>query len=111
LLGKSENMFFESRLNNDPAEEPDLAEPRNGDAFPYRDEPCTSKLLTKTLTKVIKPLNLSKLEFEEKRESNVNQKEVCSDHGNEGLRTEDVESAVINVSNCRTCILDRLKTC
>lgn len=57
-------MFFAPRLKNDQVEEPDLAEPRNGDVFSHPSELWASKLSAKTFTKITETLDLSNLEPE-----------------------------------------------
>jgi retron-type reverse transcriptase len=111
LFGKAENMFFEPKLKNDQAEEPDLGEPRNGDVFSHCHESWTSELLAKTLTKITETLDLSNLEPEQNHRLKGNKEEVCITHGNGGPEIQNVEAVLIDVSNCRICILDKLKTC
>lgn len=104
-------MFSRPKLKNYQVEEPDLAEPRNGDVFSHFSELLTSKLSAKTLTKITETLDLSNLESKRSPKSKGYKEKVCINHSNGGPDVQDTESVFVNVSNCRTRILDILKTC
>lgn len=104
-------MFSIPKLKNDQVEEPDLAEPRNGVVFSHSSELWTSKLSAKTFTKITETLDLSNLEPKRNLKSKGYKEKVCLNHSNGGPNIQDAELVFINVSNCRTRILDILKTC
>lgn len=64
LFGEAENMFSEPEVNDDQVDEPDLAEPRNGDVFSHCHDPGTNESLAETFTKITDLLDLSSLEPE-----------------------------------------------
>ena len=104
-------MFSRPKLKNYQVEEPDLAEPRNGVVFSHSSELWTSKLSAKTFTKITETLDLSNLEPKRNLKSKGYKEKVCLNHSNGGPNIQDAELVFINVSNCRTRILDILKTC
>jgi retron-type reverse transcriptase len=111
LFGEAENMFSEPKLKNDQAEEPDLGEPRNGDAFSHCHESWTSEFLAKALTKITETLDLSNLESERNYKSKGNKEEVCVTYGNKSPETQNIETVLVDLLYCRICILDKLKAC
>jgi hypothetical protein len=64
LFGEAENTFSEPEVNDDQVDEPDLAEPRNGDALSHCHDPGTNEFLAETLTKITDLSDLSNLEPE-----------------------------------------------